>query len=539
MPIVDVERLKAGGQKFASGFTTGQKVMSVLGVAALGFGLMMFTQWSATTDYAPLYSNLNPKDTGDVAKALDGMNVPYKLSGGGNTVLVPRANLYKARVDLSSKGLPANNDGYSLLDKGGITTSNFMQNVNYQRAVQRELANTIMAMRGVQNATVNLALPSDDPFVGADEKKTTAAVMVDTGSSPLQNEQIQAVVHLVASSVKDLAPNAITVTDTSGNLLYTGDKSAAMSSAENLSKQLAQEDALRTKLERQLSTLLGPGHFAVTVGLELDHSKSTRTSSKSTPVLDPSTNKPIAASSSDKTTRLTTEGGSSSNIGQAPGGITGEQTEFEENSTQQNGQFNTENEEVTKAGDVIKRKTVTVSLDKSVVSDADVPRFTAIMTVAAGIDTTRKDEIVVQAMPMDKKVQELAQSSFAKTAAPKTPESPLDIMGIARYIATLLIVAIVLFLAWRSVKKAQAAMTPTRTPIDLVALEEEHLQQQHEMALAAGSIGELPSGATRPGAPKAIESSRSSIELEVVDLIERQPEEVAQTLRSWLADRRT
>ena len=82
MPIVDVDRLKAGGQKFASGFTAGQKVMSLLGIAALGFGLMSFSKWSTTTDYAPLFSNLNPKDTGSITKALDGMKVPYKLSDG-------------------------------------------------------------------------------------------------------------------------------------------------------------------------------------------------------------------------------------------------------------------------------------------------------------------------------------------------------------------------------------------------------------------------------------------------------------------------
>ena len=179
-----------------------------------------------------------------------------------------------------------------------------------------------------------------------------------------------------------------------------------------------------------------------------------------------------------------------------------------------------------------------VALDRSVVSDSDLPRFKELMTVAAGIDLVRKDAIVVQTMPMDKQVQKLAQSTFANTATPKPPTTPLDIFGIARYLATLLIVAIVLFLAWRSVKKAQAAMGPARVPIDLVAIEAEQQQQANDMALAASGLGELPPGLSRPGSLKAIESSRSAVELEVVDLIERQPDEVAQTLRSWLADRR-
>ena len=89
-------------------------------------------------------------------------------------------------------------------------------------------------------------------------------------------------------------------------------------------------------------------------------------------------------------------------------------------------------------------------------------------------------------------------------------------------------------------KKAQAAMGPARTPIDLVMLEAQQLQQQQaqELAMVASGLGELPVGSRMPGALQAIESSRSTVELEVVDLIERQPEEVAQTLRSWLGDRR-
>ena len=89
MPIIDVDRLKRSGQTFATGFTSGQKVISALGVAGLVLALVMFTRWSATPDYAPLFSNLNGKDASDITKALDTQGVKWQLTDGGNTVMVP------------------------------------------------------------------------------------------------------------------------------------------------------------------------------------------------------------------------------------------------------------------------------------------------------------------------------------------------------------------------------------------------------------------------------------------------------------------
>src|SRR4051812_19158512 len=259
MPLVDVDRLRQGGQKFVSGFTPGQKVVSVLGIAGLAVAMFMFTKWSSKPNYSPLFSNLSAKDAGDITKALDGMKVPYQLTDGGGTITVPQSNVYKARVDLSSKGLPGNSDGYALLDKAGITTSEFTQHVDYQRAVQTELGKTIQAIRGVQGAAVNLALPSDDPFVGDDQQKATASVQVDTGGVQMAPEQVQAIVHLVSSSVKDLSPEGITVSDTMGHLLYSSGQDGSFTSSQNMSRTLAYEDQVKTSVNTQLAAVLGPG----------------------------------------------------------------------------------------------------------------------------------------------------------------------------------------------------------------------------------------------------------------------------------------
>ena len=200
---------------------------------------------------------------------------------------------------------------------------------------------------------------------------------------------------------------------------------------------------------------------------------------------------------------------------------------------------NTKVEELQKSGDKITGMRVSVVLNEAKVKPADITKWTAAITAATGAQKGRKDEVVVQLLPMDAEVQKLAKEQLANAANPKTPATPLDIMGIARYALTFLIVALVLFLAWRSVKKAQKAMAPERISLDLAAIEASQNAQQYAQDLlgaVAGSGGELSAGG---GGLRAIESSRSQVELDVVDLIERQPEEVAQTLRSWLADRRT
>ncbi len=546
MPIVDVDKLKSGGQKFVSGFTAGQKMMSILGIAGLAIATMMFTKWSATTDYAPVFSNLSSKDASDVTKALDGMKIPYKLSGGGTTIEVPQADLYKARIDLSAKGLPTNGDGLASINSGGITQSKFQQDVNYQNAIQKELANTIMAINGVRHATVILALPSDDPFVGDTQKTTTASVQVDTGNVQLPMEQVQTIVHLVASGVKNLAPNGITVTDANGTLLYSADQSAAMTSAQSLSRKMQYENQIKTKIDQLLRPVLGAGNYAVSPNATFDPSNSKSVTESFKPVLDAKGNV-ISSGVSDQGSKLTEKSaGSAANLGGATGG-TGPTTNknFEDHTKTDTPLVDKTRTEKTNGGDILTALTIAVVADPSVVKPAELPGLNTLISNAVGIlPNTPGFNTAVQLHTMDKTTQKLAQDNAKAAATPKTAAAPLDIMGIARYAVTFLIVALVLFLAWRSVKKAQAAMGPQRVALDLTALEAGQAQQYaHELQLAAvgSGSGSSTGGGMHElaGSPKAIESSRSLVELEVTELIERQPEEVAQTLRSWLADRRT
>src|SRR5947209_14417049 len=204
-------------------FTPGQKAVTLLGVIALVIGGVLFARWASTPAYSPLFSNLSSTDASAIVDKLSAGGTSYQLSDGGATILVPQSQVYDLRLKMSGQGLPAQSDtGYSLLDKQGVTTSDFMQNVDYQRALEGELGKTIKSINGVQAATVHLAIPQKDVFA-TDSQKPTASVLVTTSlGRTLSTDQVQSVVHLVAASVVGLDPNQVTVADSAGSVLSTG-----------------------------------------------------------------------------------------------------------------------------------------------------------------------------------------------------------------------------------------------------------------------------------------------------------------------------
>src|SRR5256714_3393550 len=178
MAKIDADQLKQRASQALSGFSTGQKVITGLAVVGIVAGGMFFSSWASKPSYAPLFTNLQPSDAAAITQKLTSNKVAYKLADGGSTVMVPQGVLYQQRMELSAAGLPSGgNDGYKLLDKQGITTSEFRQRVDYQRALEGELSKTIGAIDGVSAATVHLVIPKDDVFA-EDNHKASASVLV-------------------------------------------------------------------------------------------------------------------------------------------------------------------------------------------------------------------------------------------------------------------------------------------------------------------------------------------------------------------------
>src|SRR5687767_1255749 len=154
-------------------------MVALLAVVAL-VGGFTFLRWVSAPSYGVLYSGLSAEDAGDVVEELKSKGVDYKLQNDGTTILVNEAAVYDTRLELSAAGVPRGGAvGYELLDKQSFTTSEFRQRVDYQRAVEGELSRTLMALEGVESATVHLAIPEETLFE-KDEKPTRASVLLRT-----------------------------------------------------------------------------------------------------------------------------------------------------------------------------------------------------------------------------------------------------------------------------------------------------------------------------------------------------------------------
>lgn len=241
--------------------------------------------WSTQTNYAVLYSGLPTEEAAAITHRLDSDRVTYKLSSDGMTILVPTEKVQKTRMELAVAGLTHGSEkGFELFDSMSMGATPFVQNMNYVRAIQGELAKTIMTLDPVAHARVHIVLPDPSPFV-REEKPVTASVVIKTrpGSS-LNRATTQGIVALVSGSVKGLTVDNVTVLDTEGRMLSEKRMSAnGKASTEQLAHQHAVEADLVAKAQEVLMTILGPGRATVRVTADMTFRHVKETSEKFDP----------------------------------------------------------------------------------------------------------------------------------------------------------------------------------------------------------------------------------------------------------------
>ncbi len=242
----------------------------------LGFigGIAGVTQWARKPDFGLLYGELNPRESGEILEVVKGENIPYQIRGNGSAILIPSEKVYEMRLRLAGKGLPREESGYELLDKVAFGTSDFVQRVNYRRAIQGELAKTIRHLDYVEWAQVHLAMPETSLFV-EDEKQPTASVILKLKTKSgggMKTEQIASITHLVSSSVEGLKPENVTITDTRGNLLSKKESSLSTAGVSNDQLEIRKkiEDYLVVKAQDLLDRIVGVGKSVVRVSADLD-----------------------------------------------------------------------------------------------------------------------------------------------------------------------------------------------------------------------------------------------------------------------------
>ncbi|MEQ4898605.1 flagellar basal-body MS-ring/collar protein FliF [Proteus vulgaris] len=274
----DVVNQKKGFNAIINRIKADPKIpLIIAGSAAIAIFVAAFL-WLQRPDYKVLYSNLSDKDGGEIVTQLTQMNVPYRLSQNGAAIMVPDNQVHELRLKLAQAGLPKGGAaGFELLDKEKFGISQFSEQINYQRALEGELARTIETLGPVQNARVHLALPKPSLFV-REQKSPSASVTVGLlQGRALDEGQINAIVHIVASSVAGMPDSSVTIVDQSGKLLTQPD---ALGRDLN-SIQLKYVQELESRYQQRIETLLGPivgrgnVHAQVTAQVDFSHTEET------------------------------------------------------------------------------------------------------------------------------------------------------------------------------------------------------------------------------------------------------------------------
>ena len=525
-------------------FTIAQRTMAIIGFAVLALGIVALSFWVTRPQYSPLFSGLSGTDANTIVEQLRTDGVQYQITGGGGTIMVPEESVYAERLKAAAAGMPSSSTGgYSLLDKMGVTASEFQQNVTYKRAIEGELANTIEAMKGVKTASVQLAIPKDTVFI-SEKTDPTASVFIATDNGvTLNDQQVQAIVHLTASSIDGMKTTDVSVVDAQGLVL----SAAGVDVAGNGSKQASDyEDRVRSSVQAMLDKVVGPGNATVVVAADVSQNSGQRTAETfSTPEGSPALS---VSAQSDGTAGNTASGLSAGILGPdniavpgptatptpAAGTTTGTTANTGATSITKNNAINKLTEQTTIPAGAITRQTVSVAVNKAV-SGVDKANLISLVNAAAGIDPTRGDSVAIELVSFNTAGAAAAAKALAAADAAANADRTAGLIRtglIALAIALPIIIA--LFLISRRFKSRSQEDRELQEMTELAELRAMMSDQTRPIALTAT---EPPAALTYTQVPLIEPGDTERKRAEIDALAGKDPERTAEILRGLMDDR--
>lgn len=509
-------------------FSPGQKVVAIVGTGALLLAAVMVFRWASAPSYSPLYSNLSAEDASAVVEQLDADGVPYQIGGGGGTISVPRDQVYSTRIALSGEGIPSGSgdSGYALLDGQDISTSQFKEQTDFKRAMEGELASTVEAIDGVETAVVHLALPPKQVFVEEQDPATASVLVATRGGTTLGPDQVQAIVHLVASSIDGLDPARVTVADSTGRVL-SDDADSAGGSGSSRNRQVQDyQDQLEGKAQAMLDQVFGPGNSSVQVTAVLDFDRVVTETTTYGRTRSPVLSESVQEESYSGTAAPGTGGGVVGPDTQLETGGAGDDGSYTNSSTvRENGVDKVVEQSETAPGSVESlHAAVVVDTNSRVAVDAS--EIDAIISSAIGINPDRGDTIETSSLPFDTSVED-ANAAALEAAAAEAARASRNAWLRNGALGGLVLMFVAL--AWlRSRRNAQAREDATSYVVEQL--------RQEQVARAAQlnrAVDEAPTALALAPVVEPVDGMRD----ELVALVERQPDEVASLLRGWLVER--
>lgn len=479
------------------GFTLAQRTIAVIGLAIVVLGTIALVSFANQPKMTPLFTGLSAEDASGIVEQLQADAVPYEITGAGGTILVPQANVYEARLKAATAGLPtAGSGGYSLLDQMGVTASEFQQDVTYKRALEGELASTIMALDSVSMASVKLAIPEQTVFVDSATTPTASIFVQPKPNSTLTSDQVQAIVHLTSAAVDGLKPADISVVDSSGNLL----SAAGVGVEGTAGKQASEyEQRVSSMIQTMLDRVVGPGNATVAVAADVSLESAERTAeSFSTPE-----DNPVLAETSKKEDYQGSGGGEAGVLGPdniaVPSGE-GKDGTFTSSETDRTNAINkvTENRLVPSGN--LNRQSVSVALDSQAASGLDVQELTAMISAAAGISTERNDTINVSVLPFSTESATAAQNALteASDAAKATRDAQLLRTLIIAGSIVLVLVLLAVYLLLRSRNRRSSELVDLGELQDLRSLRDANTAVAVVADTPTTTISQIPATVSTP-----------------------------------------
>ncbi len=500
---------------------TGKMIAMFLIIVVSFAGMLLMYSWIQKADYQVLYSNLSDDDTGRIVQELREKKVPYKLEPGG-AVLVSGDKVYDLRLQLAAEGLPQGGGvGFEIFDETSFTTSEFVQKLNFKRALEGELSRTIRSLSGVQQSRVHLVMPDKSIFALQNNRsETTAAVFVTLRKGRmLSRAEVEGIVHLVSSSVEDLSTERITVIDNKGTLLTKPSDDVMGLSGTQMEYQHDFEQKMMSRIVSILESVAGNGKIKARVSAEFDFTRSERTEE----VYDPDG---IVVRSEQKSTEKTTSGisgggipGAASNL---PGGAAGRSGFSGGKSQKQDEMINYETSKtirhIVESPVTLHRMTVAILIDGILASQKDsmenaeqytvrseenIKYYGDIVRKTIGFSEDRGDEISVTVMP------------FERVETGEIGDAPIDYMSIIvtllKYLLPLVIALLFFFVVLRPLVSSLTSAAP---------------------------VGR---GGTRvvEAAPEEIESLQPKeipMEKQVIEWASQNPQKAAGLVKGWLEE---
>ncbi len=490
-----------------------KKKAALLSIIIMSIALMSgIMWWSQRIDYQVLYSNLTPEDAGQVITKLRDMKVPYNVDG--NAIYVPGSKVYELRLDMAAQGIPQGGGvGFEIFDKTQVGVTEFVQKLNYVRALQGELARTIRQLSEVDQARVHIAIPERTLFTEKEDKPTASVVLKLKSGRVLSQGQIGGIVHLVSSSVEGLQPQNVTIIDNMGNMLSRPSTGDMIADAKQLEYQKSVDKDYEGKLQSMLEGIVGRGKAIVRVAAKIDFTEVERTEEK----YDPDT---IAVKSEQRNQEKSSgavsggiPGALSNQPGQQPPVSGGSPSASQRQSENINYEVSRSVSKIMQPRGEIKNISVAVLVDGiykkdkakmiySPRSEEELKKYEEIVKASIGFNKDRGDQVIVQNMPFE-------------TAAEEMPEKTdyLKIfMTILKYAVPVIAVALMILFVIKPVIEA------LKTPVELPPSPADLLRT------------------TAPVVPEIETSPEEAMREQVMDVVKKDPRRAATILREWLSE---